>query len=500
MNSIYSWHARNAGTSTGVEAQYEGVITSQRKRIQLRLRPVCSTLEPEMSNSAVVRKLSVDLNLLQKYNRPEFRPASSRTAPHFHSGFGPAEFRREIIATNAAHDAPDLSLYFHFPFCRSLCSYCGCTVVVTQDTERIDDYLDDMKKEIDLLAGLISPDRKTVQLQWGGGTPTYLSPEQIRDIFSHIRDRFTVADDAQIGVEIDPRRLSPDHLSTMRDLGFNHVCFGVQDLDPQVQKAVNRVQPEALTREVIRESRSLGFNSVSVDLIYGLPYQSARSFLKTLHKIIDISPDRLAIFRYGHIPRLKKHQRILEKYPMPDLDERLRMLKMIIETLTDAGYVYIGMDQFAKPEDELAQALKDRTLYRNLQGYGTRAGTDLHGIGLTSISQLHNVFAQNTKSTSDYNEAVELGRMPTSFGCRLDEDDKLRGHVVRELICNNRINKESIEDQFGVDFDSYFSDSIDRLHEFVADDLIQLSTDRIEVSDKGRPLIRHIATVFCQRL
>lgn len=453
-----------------------------------------------MSDSGDVRKLTVDLGLLQKYNRPGPRPANSRTAPHFHSGFGPADFCREIIETNAADDAPDLSLYFHFPFCRSLCSYCGCTVVVTQETERIDNYLDDMKKEIDLLAGLIRPDRKAVQLQWGGGTPTYLSPVQIRDIFDYICSRFTVADDAEIGVEIDPRCLSSDHLSTMRDLGFNHVCFGVQDFDPQVLEAVNRVQPEALTRQVIGESRSLGFDSISVDLIYGLPYQSARSFSKTLHKIIDISPDRLAVFRYGHTPRLKKHQLILEKYPMPDLDERMKMLKTIIETLTDAGYVYIGMDHFAKPEDTLAQALKSRTLYRNLQGYGTHAGTDLHGIGLTSISQLHNVFAQNTKSTSDYNDAVELGRMPTSFGCRLDEDDKLRGHVVRELICNNRINKKSIEEQFGVDFDSYFSDSIRRLHDFIADDLVRLSTDRIEVSDKGRPLIRHIATVFCRRL
>ncbi|RLE30930.1 MAG: coproporphyrinogen III oxidase, partial [Acidobacteria bacterium] len=224
-----------------------------------------------MSDSGDVRKLTVDLGLLQKYNRPGPRPANSRTAPHFHSGFGPADFRREIIETNAADDAPDLSLYFHFPFCRSLCSYCGCTVVVTQETERIDNYLDDMKKEIDLLAGLIRPDRKAVQLQWGGGTPTYLSPEQIRDIFGYIRSRFTVADDAEIGVEIDPRCLSPDHLSTMRDLGFNHVCFGVQDFDPQVLKVVNRVQPEALTRQVIQESRSLGFDSISVDLIYGLP-------------------------------------------------------------------------------------------------------------------------------------------------------------------------------------------------------------------------------------
>jgi oxygen-independent coproporphyrinogen-3 oxidase len=447
-----------------------------------------------------VEKLAVDLDLLKKYNRLQAHASSSRTAPHFHSGFGPAEFEREIIASSAADEVPELSLYCHFPFCRSLCSFCGCTVLVTQETDRIDDYLDDMKREVDLLAGLLKPERKAVQLQWGGGTPTYLSPRQIRDIFAHIRGRFTLADDAEISVEIDPRQLGSDHLSTLRDLGFNHVSFGVQDLDPQVQKAVNRVQPEALTRQVIQEARALGFDCIGVDLVYGLPYQSAGSFSHTLDRMIDMDPDRLAIFGYGHIPQLKAHQRAIEKHPRPDLDERLKMFKTIIETLTGAGYVYIGMDHFAKPGDELARALEDHSLSRNLEGYCTRAGTDVYGIGVTSISQLQSAYAQNTKSTLEYKEAVRLGRLPTSVGCRLDDDDKLRGYVIRELICNRRIDKRAVEQRFGMDFDSYFSDSIGRLNDFVADGLLQLSADRILVSDRGLPLIRNIAAVFCRRL
>jgi len=447
-----------------------------------------------------VCKLTVDLDLLKKYNRPGPRSASARTAPHFHTGFGSDELRREIVETAAADDPPDVSLYFHLPFCGSLCSFCGCTVVITRDTSEVEDYLDDMKKEIDLLSNLIGASRSAVQVQWGGGTPNFLSPDQIRSTFGHIRDRFSIADDAEIGVEIDPRRLHPDHLGTFRDVGFTHVCFGVQDLDPRVQKTVRRVQSEDLTRRVVQEGRSLGFHSIAVDLIYGLPYQSVRSFSDTLHKVIDISPDRLAIFGYGHIPRLKAHQRSLEDHPRPGLDERLEMFKMIVETLTGAGYVYIGMDQFARPGDELARALEDRTLTRNLQGYGTRTETDLHGIGLTSISQLHKVFAQNTKRLPEYREAVAQGRPPTVVGCRLDEDDQLRGHVIRELISNHRIDKRSIEERYGVDFDAYFSETFHRLDEFVADGLISISTDRIDVSDQGRAFIRNIAPAFCRLL
>jgi len=412
-------------------------------------------------------RMTVELDLLVKYNTPGARRTTYRVAPHFHSGFGADQLREEILATNAAADAPDLSLYVHFPFCPSLCHYCGCTVVVTRDVSLIADYLDDLRQEIELLAGLTRPDRRTVQLQWGGGTPNYLSPAQIRDVFGHLRSRFALTADAEVGIEIDPRQLGPEHLGTIRDVGFNCVTFGVQDLDPRVQQAVNRVQPEVLTKQAIAESRALGFDTVCVDLIYGLPHQTESSLARTLEQVAELAPDRVAVFGYGHIPRLKAHQRALEALPRADQRERLRLFKTTIETLTGAGYVYVGMDQFALPGDRLAVALAERNLYRNLQGY---------------------------------REALRRGRLPTRFGCRLDPDDRLRGHVVRELVSNGRIDKQAVAARFGVDFDDYFADSLASLDEFVADGLLACSADRIELTERGRPFLRNIMPVLCRRI
>jgi oxygen-independent coproporphyrinogen-3 oxidase len=453
-----------------------------------------------MSTPDTTRKLTVDLDLLRKYSRPAPGTGTGRIAPHFHTGFGPEDLRREILATDSAPDPPDLSLYLHVPFCRSLCTYCGCTVVVSQDEAQIADYLDDLLREIDLLAELVSDHRRTVQVQWGGGTPTDLSPRQIRDVCGHVRRRFSLADDAEVGIEIDPRGLGPDHLPTLREVGFTDVCFGVQDLDPEVQRAVNRSQSEELTRRCLEDSRALGFHTVAVDLIYGLPYQTVASFRTTLEKIIDLDPDRISVFRYGHIPRLKPHQRALEKLPMPDAEQLLELFKMIIETLTEEGYVYIGMDQFTKPDDALARAQAARTLTRNLQGYGTHPDTDLHGLGLTGISHLQSVFAQNTKVLPSYTTAVAAGTLPTSAGCRLDDEDRLRGHLVRELVCNYRIDKRSVERRFAIDFDAHLSNLLERAEELVHDGLLEVAGDHIEVCDPGRPLIRTIAGAFCRRL
>lgn len=441
-------------------------------------------------------KFDVDIEILMKYNRPGPRYTSYPTAPHFHTGFGPQQFKEAILESNQGDPLADVSLYFHLPFCKTLCYYCGCNVVITHNPKRIEEYLHYLKKEIDRLSSLLHPDRKVVQLHWGGGTPTYLSPEQIADIFAYIRSHFNIAGDAEISIEIDPRRLSARHLPTIREVGFNRVSFGVQDFDDEVQQAVNRIQPEALTRQVVEVSRELGFHSINVDLIYGLPYQTVERYSKTIDKIIDINPDRLAVFNYAHVPWLKKHQRVIPTAALPEATERLKILKMVIERLTESGYVYIGMDHFAKPGDELAQALKDHTLYRNFQGYTTRAGAEVYALGITAISQLNSVYAQNVKNTADYYRMIEEGIFPTHVGYRLNEDDKIRRFVITELMCNSRVLKAEVTEKFGVDFDSYFAESTPKLQEFIDDGLLTLLPDRIQVHEPGRLVIRNIAMAF----
>jgi len=441
-------------------------------------------------------KFDVDIEILKKYNRPGPRYTSYPTAPHFHSGYGPQEFKETIVRSNEGKNLSDLSLYFHLPFCRSLCFYCGCNVVITHNPTRIEEYIDYLKREIDMISRLVNPRRKVVQHHWGGGTPTYLSPEQIADLFKYIKDHFDFSKDAEVSIEVDPRRLDPDHLPTIRKVGFNRISFGVQDFDPQVQEAVNRVQPEELTRQVMEASRDLGFHSINVDLIYGLPYQTVESYSKTIDKIIELNPDRLAVFNYAHVPWLKKHQRVIPREALPQVTERLAILKMVIERLTEAGYVFIGMDHFAKPDDELSIALKEHTLYRNFQGYTTRAGTEVYAMGITAISQLHDAYAQNVKNTRDYYEMIDKDLLPTHVGYALTEDDKLRRHVITEIMCNSRIIKKDIEAQYGIKFDEYFADAYPKLQEFVDDNLLELHEDRIIVREAGRLVIRNIAMAF----
>ncbi len=441
-------------------------------------------------------KYQVSLDLLKKYDRPGPRYTSYPTAPHFHSDFGPAAYEAEIRRTNEADNPPDISLYFHFPFCKTLCYYCACNVIITHNPRRIEEYLYLLKKEIDLLSDKLNPSRKVIQLHWGGGTPTYLSPEQIRDIFLYIREKFNFAPDAEISLEVDPRRLTDEYLPTLRRLGFNRISFGVQDFNMEVQEAVNRIQPEALTRKVVTESRALGFDSINVDLIYGLPHQTLSSYEETVTKIIDINPDRLAVFNYAHVPWLKKHQRIIPDTALPRAEEKLAILKMVIERLTEAGYVYIGMDHFARPDDELTVGLKNHSLYRNFQGYTTRAGAEVYALGVTGISQLQQAYAQNVKDTKTYSEMLLAGRLPTSVGCRLNEDDVLRRYVINELMCNNRLIKAEIEKKFGIEFDRYFREAIGQLQEFVADGLLRITADRIEVVGSGRLVIRNMAMAF----
>ena len=440
--------------------------------------------------------MKVDVDLLTKYGRPGPRYTSYPTAPQFNDKFGPEDYRSEIVETNKGADLADLSLYFHLPFCNTLCYFCACNTIITHNLSKIADYVALLEKEIDLVSDLIDSRRKVVQFHWGGGTPSYLSPEQIAHLVDYIKDRFPFAEDAEVSMEIDPRDLTPEHLPAIRKAGFNRVSFGLQDLDEKVQVAVNRVQPMELNRRVVEESRELGFDSVNVDLVYGLPHQTVDSYARTLDKVLEIAPDRLAVFNYAHVPWLKKHQNIIPVEALPSPEERLQILKLVIERLTGAGYVYIGMDHFAGPEDTLTKALTEGMLHRNFQGYTTYAGTEIYAMGITAISQLSGVYAQNVKSIPEYREMLELGRLPTHIGYRLDDDDKLRRYVITEIMCNNRVMKSEIESRFGVAFDEYFEDSIAKLDGFVADGLLSFHDDRLQVHPEGRLVVRNIAMAF----
>lgn len=441
-------------------------------------------------------KFEVDVDLLKKYDKPGPRYTSYPTAPHFHSGFGPNEYVKEVQRSNSQENPADISLYFHFPFCDSLCYYCACNTIITKSPSKIKSYLGNLKKEIQMLSDLTNTDRKVVQLHWGGGTPTYMQPDQFEDISLFIKDRFNFANDAEISIEIDPRCLKPEQLPALRRAGFNRVSFGVQDFNLKVQEAVNRVQPEILSRDVIQESRELGFDSINIDLIYGLPYQTIGSYKETLDKVIDISPDRIAVFNFAHVPWLKKHQELISADTLPKPQEKLQIMKTVIEHLTEAGYVFIGMDHFAKPDNELSAALRNHTLNRNFQGYTVLGGAEVFALGVTSISQLHYAYAQNSKTPDEYGAMLDDGQFPIKIGFGLDEDDRLRRDVINEIMCNNRIIKSKFEEKYNIEFDEYFSKSIEKLNEYLRDELIQITPEKIQVSEPGRLIVRNIAMAF----
>jgi len=438
----------------------------------------------------------IDIELIKKYDKPGPRYTSYPTAPHFNESFTHENYLDEIIKTNRGRDLPDLSLYFHLPFCDTLCYFCACNMIVTRNRDRIKKYIDYLKREIDLITDHISHDRKAVQLHWGGGTPTHLNPDEIADLSSYIYDRFDVNADAETGCEIDPRELTKTHLAALKDGGFNRISMGVQDFNPDVQKAVNRIQPEVLTRQVVDWVRELGFHSINLDLMYGLPFQSVKTFEKTVDTIIDIDPDRIALFNFAYVPWMKKHQKAIRPEDLPVAEEKLNILKMSTEKLTRAGYVFIGMDHFAKPDDELALALEGKKLYRNFQGYSTHAGADLYAMGITSISQFGHIYAQNIKKEKKYHAVLDQGILPTTKGYYLNDDDLLRRHVIVKLMCDFELDFTSIENEFDIDFETYFSRGLDNLDEMIADNLLSIENKILKITKMGRFLIRNIAMNF----
>lgn len=440
--------------------------------------------------------MNVNLDLLKKYDVPGPRYTSYPPAPHFNESFTADDYVKEIIKTNYGENLPDLSLYFHIPYCDTLCYFCGCNMIVTRNHDRMKEYIKYLKNEIDLLRQYLNPDRKVAQLHWGGGTPTSLNPDEINSLISYIRQSFDFTENAELGCEIDPRGLTKEHLIALREGGFNRISMGVQDFNEKVQKYVNRIQPEEMTRQVVNWVRELGFQSINIDLMYGLPFQTIETFEKTIDKVLELSPDRLAVFNYAHVPWMKKHQALIHEEDLPTPQEKLNILKMTIEKLTCNGYVFIGMDHFAKPEDELAKALKSKQLYRNFQGYSTHAGCDLFAFGITSISQLKDVYAQNYKTEKEYFASIDNERLPVFKGYRLTEDDQIRRKVIMNLMCNFELNFDEIENEFKINFKEYFEKSLSQLKEMSDEGLVIMNNNEIKITEMGRLLIRNIAMKF----
>ena len=438
-------------------------------------------------------ELHVGEEFLARYNRPGPRYTSYPTAPVWNDSFGPADLER--VHEEAEQARSPVSLYMHIPFCESLCLFCACNVIIQKDKRVAPPYLEVLKREMERVSHSVSKQREVVQFHWGGGTPTYLTPEQIDDLFGAVRARFSFAADAEIGIEVDPRVTSREHLETLRRLGFNRLSMGIQDFHPEVQKAIHRIQPYEVTRDLLLAARELGFDSINVDLIYGLPYQSPERFAHTVDQIVELAPDRVALFSYAHVPWLKKQQGSFAAH-LPEGMQKFEIFRTGLSKFLEAGYLYIGMDHFAKPGDELAISQQKRTLHRNFQGYTTKAGADLYGMGVTAISGIQNAYAQNHRELAAWEKAVGEGGIATMRGYRLSEDDRLRRAVISRLLCHTVVIKDEIAREFGVDFDQYFAGELARLEPPREDGLVLLEADQIRTTWLGRIFIRNLAMVF----
>ena len=455
-----------------------------------------------MINSAVpaARAPSVEFDgaLIRKLNQSGPRYTSYPTADRFSDSYGYRDYLQAVAGLRTRGAAKPLSLYLHIPFCDTVCYYCACNKVVTKNRDKAVTYLSYLKREIEMQGRLFTGMNQVAQLHLGGGTPTYLSDEQMGELMAHVRHWFKLAPDAEgeYSIEIDPRTVSPQRLHSLRRQGFNRVSLGVQDFDPEVQRAVNRIQPEEETRAIIEAARSAGFRSVSIDLIYGLPRQNVISMAQTLAKVVAANPDRIAVYNYAHLPHLFKPQRRILDEDMPSADTRLDMLALCIRRLGEAGYSYIGMDHFARPDDDLAVAQRQGRLHRNFQGYSTHADTDLVACGVSAIGSVGATYSQNVKSLDAYYEALDKNELPIVRGTRLSMDDALRRAIIQTLMCNFELSMPAIEQAYPIDFASYFKPELERLAALAGDGLLSIDGEWLTVTPKGRLLIRNICMVF----
>lgn len=451
-----------------------------------------------LTTPATAQSVDFDAALIRKLDCSGPRYTSYPTADRFSEKFDYADYLQTVAGLKTRNARPPLSLYLHIPFCDTICYYCACNKVVTKDRSKAVTYLSYLKREIEMQGRLFADLNQVEQLHLGGGTPTYLTDAQMDDLLAHLRSWFEFAPDAigEYSIEVDPRSVSAERIHTLRRQGFNRLSLGVQDFDPEVQKAVNRIQPEQQTLAIIKAAREAAFRSVSIDLIYGLPKQNVLSIAQTLSKVIAAAPDRIAIYNYAHLPHLFKPQRRIDDADLPGRDAKLDMLYLCIKRLTEAGYVYIGMDHFAKPGDDLAVAQRQGRLHRNFQGYSTHAEADLVSCGVSAISAVGATYSQNAKTLDEYYDAIERNELPIQRGCKLSMDDLLRRIIIQMLMCNFELSMASIELAYPISFNSHFAAELDALRELEQHGLLTIDGEWITVTLKGRLLIRNICMVF----
>ena len=445
------------------------------------------------------RSASLDLELIRKYSVPGPRYTSYPPATQFTADLGSLALDEAVADDNRLGAGP-VSLYFHLPFCESRCWFCGCNTVITRRRASAGEYLADLGREVRLTAARMDRSRPVTQIHFGGGTPTFFPPEELRALGALIRENFSVAADCEFSVEVDPRRLTRDHVLALRDIGANRASLGVQDTNPRVQLAIHRIQPQSVNEQAFTWLREAGFGSINVDLIYGLPLQTPATFARTIQDVLQLGPDRLSVFSYAHVPWIKPAQKIFDdREQLPGPEEKLAMFAVAHDGLTRAGFVDIGLDHFARPDDSLAIAQRAGTLHRNFQGYSTQAGASLYGFGISSISSTPDTYRQNHKSIPEWRAALDAGQLPIERGLRLTADDKRRRTVIMRLMCDRRLDYARLSRELAVDFASEYATEIESLAELATDGLVRLGEHGIEVTPVGVPLLRVIAMRFDAR-
>ena len=448
------------------------------------------------------QRVKFNTELIKRYDLAGPRYTSYPTAVQFMEGFDAEAYRRYTAASNSELIPKPLSLYVHLPFCHSLCYYCGCMKKVTRHEHQADHYLGLLEKEVELQGRLFDHDREVIQLHFGGGTPTYHNDEKLTRLMSTLGEHFSLSDSdgREYSIEVDPRTVGMERLAKLAEMGFNRISLGVQDIEPDVQKAVNRIQDTDATLAMVEASRGLGFNSVSIDLIYGLPLQTVESFSRTIDTVVGARPNRLAVYNYAHLPHIFRAQRMIDAKDIPSPETKLALMKLTIDKLTEAGYVYIGMDHFALPDDELTVAQREGGLQRNFQGYSTRRECDLVGLGVSAIGKVGDCYAQNIKDIPTWQSVVAEGKLPIWRGVSLNTEDRLRRSVIEAIMCHGEVRFQEFESNFSIDFHDHFSLELGNLQQLETDGLIEMGDDEFRVTPEGRLLLRAIAMIFDEYL